>query len=266
MDLNPIVVAIVLGLVEGATEFVPVSSTGHLIVAGHWLGFEGPVAATFEIFIQLGAILAVAWLYRRRLWEAVAGWRTREADQRLILNLAVAFVPAAAVGFLVHDWIKERLFSPAVVAWTLVIGGFIILIVERLQPATRVESLERIPLRVAIGVGIAQILALLPGTSRSGATILGGYVLGLSRPVATEFSFFLAIPIMVVATLYDLVKSRDALTPDALPMFAVGFLVAFLSALVVIRLFLRYVARHSFVVFAWYRIAFGLLILTVLAL
>lgn len=265
MELNPVLVAAILGLLEGATEFIPVSSTGHLIVAGHWLGFEGPVAATFEIFIQLGAILAIVWIYRARLFSALAGWRTRAADRRLVINLALAFTPAAAVGFLIHGWMKEVLFTPGVVAGALIAGGIAILVIERWQPPTTVTSLDAVPHRTALGVGIAQILSLIPGTSRSGATILGGYALGLSRAVATEFSFFLAIPIMIAATLYDLFKSREWLTPDTVPMFTVGFLVAFVSALVIVRLFLRFVARHTFVTFAWYRIALGLLIFIVLA-
>ena len=265
MELSPAAVAVILGLLEGATEFIPVSSTGHLIVAGHWLGFEGPVAATFEIFIQLGAILAIVWIYRARLFGAVAGWRTRAADRRLVINLVLAFLPAAAIGFLIHDWVKAVLFTPAVVAGALIVGGLAILLIERWEPPTTVASLDSVPHRTALGVGLAQVLSLVPGTSRSGATILGGYALGLSRPVATEFSFFLAVPIMIVATLFDLFQSRGALTPDTVPMFTIGFFVAFVSALVIVRLFLRFVAAHSFVAFAWYRIAFGILILAVLA-
>lgn len=265
MELNPLFVAGILGLLEGATEFIPVSSTGHLIVAGHWLGFEGPVAATFEIFIQLGAILAIVWLYRARLVAALSGWRTRAADRRLIINLALAFVPAAAIGLLIHGWMKEVLFTPSVVAGALIAGGLLILAIERWQPRTTITDLDSVPYRTALGVGIVQILSLIPGTSRSGATILGGYALGLSRPVATEFSFFLAIPIMIAATLYDLFKSRESLTPETVPMFAVGFIVAFVSALIIVRLFLRFVAQHTFVSFAWYRIALGVLIFAVLA-
>jgi undecaprenyl-diphosphatase len=265
VELSPTLVAAVLGLLEGATEFIPVSSTGHLIVAGHWLGFEGPVAATFEIFIQLGAILAVVWIYRARLLGVVAGWRTRPADRRLVINLTLAFLPAAITGFLIHGWMKEVLFTPTVVAGALVVGGIAILLIERWEPPVRVTSLDAIPYRTALGVGIAQVLSLVPGTSRSGATILGGYALGLSRPVATEFSFFLAVPIMFAATLFDLFKSRGALTPDTVPMFTVGFLVAFVSALFIVRLFLRFVAQHTFAAFAWYRIALGVLIFVVLA-
>jgi undecaprenyl-diphosphatase len=265
VELSPTLVAAILGLLEGATEFIPVSSTGHLIVAGHWLGFDGPVAATFEIFIQLGAILAVVWIYRARLLGVVAGWRTRPADRRLVINLALAFLPAAIIGFLIHGWMKAVLFTPTVVAGALVVGGIAILVIERWDPPATVTSLDAIPYRTALGVGIAQVLSLVPGTSRSGATILGGYALGLSRPVATEFSFFLAVPIMFAATLFDLFKSRGALTPDTVPMFTVGFLVAFVSALFIVRLFLRFVAQHTFAAFAWYRIALGVLIFVVLA-
>ena len=253
--------AVILGLVEGATEFIPVSSTGHLIIAGEWLGQTDARAKTFDIFIQLGAILAIVWLYRIRLMTALLAARTEPRSRRFFLNLGIAFLPAAAVGFLIHDWIKERLFNIPVVAVALVVGGVVILLVERWQPRTRIEEVGELTPTVALGVGLAQVLSLVPGTSRSGATIIGGYALGLSRTAATEFSFFLAIPIMFAATLYDLAKSWQTLTPADLPFFAVGFLVAFVSAVVVVKAFLGYVSRHSFAVFAWYRIAFGLLLL-----
>jgi len=253
--------AIVLGLVEGVTEFIPVSSTGHLIIAGEWLGQTDARAKTFDIFIQLGAILAIVWLYRARLTGAVVRARSEAGSRRLLLNLAVAFLPAAAVGFLIHDWIKERLFNPVVVAVALVIGGIVILVVERLKPRARIADVAEVPTRTALGIGLFQVLSLIPGTSRSGATIIGGYVLGLSRTAATEFSFFLAIPVMFAATLYDLLKSLDALTAADAPFFVVGFLVAFASAIVVVKGFLSYVSRHSFEAFAWYRIVFGLAVL-----
>jgi undecaprenyl-diphosphatase len=253
--------AIILGLVEGATEFIPVSSNGHLIIAGEWLGQTDARAKTFDIFIQLGAILAIVWLYRRRLTEAVLGTRTDARSRRLLVNLAVAFLPAAIVGFLIHDWIKERLFNPVVVAAALVVGGIVILLVERWKRPVRIADVGDLPPRTALGIGLAQVLSLIPGTSRSGATIIGGYVLGLSRTAATEFSFFLAIPVMFAATLYDLLKSLDTLSASDAPFFAVGFLVAFLSALVVVKGFLTYVSRHSFEAFAWYRIVFGLAVL-----
>jgi undecaprenyl-diphosphatase len=249
--------AFVLGIVEGATEFIPVSSTGHLIIAGEWLNFEGDLATTFEIFIQLGAILAVVWIYRSKIANSIRHWRSDPVARRLIVNLAIAFVPAAAVGFVLHDWITEHLFSPLTVAGALVAGGFAILAVERWRPVPRVGSVDDVPWRSALGVGIAQVLSLFPGVSRSGATIMGGMSIGLSREAATEFSFFLAIPVMFAATLYDLVKSRDLLTVSAVPMMAVGFLTAFVSAIVVVRALVRFVSRHSFAGFAWYRIVFG---------
>jgi undecaprenyl-diphosphatase len=249
--------AFVLGIVEGATEFIPVSSTGHLIVAGQWLNFEGDLATTFEIFIQLGAILAIVWIYRSKIGNAIRHWRTDAVARRLIVNLVIAFVPAAVVGFLLHDWITETLFSPVTVAGALVVGGLAILAVERWRPEPRVEDVDDVKWRSALGVGLAQVLSLFPGVSRSGATIMGGMGIGLSREAATEFSFFLAIPVMFAATLYDLLKSRDLLTASAVPMMAVGFVTAFLSAIVVVRALVRFVSRHSFAGFAWYRIVFG---------
>lgn len=257
MDLVLLVQAAILGLVEGITEFLPVSSTGHLIVAGDLLGFTGERAKTFEIFIQLGAILSVVWLYRARFLDAARDLGRHERSRRLLINLALGFLPAAVIGLLAHDWIKAYLFTVPTVAAALVLGGLAILAIERTQPPQRVASVDDLPPRLAFGVGCAQVLSLFPGVSRAGATILGGYLLGLSRTAATEFSFFLAVPVMVAATLLDLVSSRDALTPSDLPVFAVGFGVAFVSALVVIRAFLGYVARRDFTVFAWYRIAAG---------
>jgi undecaprenyl-diphosphatase len=253
--------AAVLGLVEGATEFIPVSSTGHLIVVGKWLGLVDERAKTFEIFIQLGAILAIVWLYRVRLGRTVLAARQDPRSQRFIGNLLIAFVPAALVGFLAHDWIKGHLFNPTVVAAALVVGGVVILLIERWTPVPKVHDVNDVPPRTAFGIGLAQVLSLIPGTSRSGATIMGGYALGLSRVAATEFSFFLAIPVMLAATMYDLLKSWSALTPADAPMFAVGFVVSFLTAVVVVRAFLAYVSGHSFGAFAWYRIVFGIVLL-----
>jgi undecaprenyl-diphosphatase len=253
--------AVVLGLVEGATEFIPVSSTGHLIVASEWLGQVDERAKTFDIFIQLGAILAIVWLYRVRLTSAVVAARRDPASRRFLLNLAIAFLPAAAVGFLVHGWIKAHLFNVPVVAAALVLGGIAILLIERWSPPTRFEEITDVPPATALGIGLAQVLSLVPGTSRSGATIMGAYALGLSRKAATEFSFFLAVPVMFAATLYDLLKSAGALTPADFPFFATGFIVSFLSALVVVKAFLAYVSHHSFAAFAWYRIVFGAVLL-----
>jgi undecaprenyl-diphosphatase len=258
--VSDLVAAAILGLVEGITEFIPVSSTGHLIVVTEWLGLGGERWKTFNVFIQLGAILAVVWHYRV-LFLNVLRHATAPANRRFALNLLIAFLPAAVIGFLARDFIKERLFSTGVVAGALIVGGVAILLIERWQPATRHPSVEELPPRTALGVGLAQVLALVPGVSRSGATILGGYALGMSRRAAAEFSFFLAIPVMVAASGYDLLKSRDALSVADVPMFAVGFLVAFASALVVIRAFIGFVSRSSFAAFAWYRIAAGALLL-----
>ena len=254
----------ILGLVEGATEFIPVSSTGHLIVVSNWLGLIDERAKTFDIFIQLGAILAIVWLYRARLAGALAGASRDAPSRRFLVNLFIAFLPAALVGFLAHDWIKERLFNPEVVAVALVLGGVLILLIEHWAPEARIRDVNDVPPRTALGVGLAQVLSLIPGTSRSGATIMGGYALGLSRTAATEFSFFLAIPVMLAATTYDLLKSWPVLSAADIPMFAVGFIVSFVSAVIVVKAFLSYVSRHSFAVFAWYRIALGLLLLVAL--
>jgi undecaprenyl-diphosphatase len=253
--------AAILGLVEGATEFIPVSSTGHLIVVSSWLNLVDERSKTFDIFIQLGAILAIVWLYRRRLGHALLSARENPKSRRFIGNLFIAFLPAAVVGLAAHGWIKAWLFNPTVVAVALIVGGFLILLIERWAPAPRLHDVNEVPSRVALGIGLAQVLSLVPGTSRSGATIMGGYALGLSRVAATEFSFFLAIPVMLAATLYDLVKSWSVLTPADAPVFAVGFVVSFISAIIVVRAFLAYVSGHSFSAFAWYRIAFGALLL-----
>jgi len=257
MDLVTLLQAAFLGLVEGVTEFIPVSSTGHLIVAGDLIGFTGERAKTFEIFIQLGAILSVVWMYRARFVGVARDLGRTPTSRRFVVNLALGFLPAAVVGLLAHRWIKAHLFTVPTVAGALVAGGLAILFIERRHPETRVAAVDDLPPRLALGVGFAQVLALFPGVSRAGATILGGYLLGLSRTVATEFSFFLAVPVMVAATLLDVVSSRGHLTMADLPVFAVGFVVSFLAALVVIRAFIGFVGRHDFTVFAWYRIAAG---------
>lgn len=257
MDLLLIVKAAILGLVEGVTEFIPVSSTGHLIVAGDLLGLTDERAKTFEIFIQLGAILAVVWVYRERFLRVAESLKQSATSRMFVVNLALGFLPAAAVGLLAHSWIKANLFTVPTVAVALVVGGLAILLIERTHPTERVSTVEAIPPQLAFGVGLAQVLALFPGVSRAGATILGGYLLGFSRTTATEFSFFLAVPVMIAATLLDLVSSRGALTRTDIPMFAVGFVVAFLSALVVIRAFIGFVAKRDFTPFAWYRIVAG---------
>jgi undecaprenyl-diphosphatase len=257
--------AAVLGLVEGATEFIPVSSTGHLILVSHWLDLQDERAKTFDIFIQLGAILAIVWLYRARLWQVVRSASTDTRSRRFLGNLLIAFLPAAVVGFLAHGWIKEQLFRPLVVAVALVLGGIIILLIEHWSPRSTISDVDGVRPPTALGIGLAQVLSLIPGTSRSGATILGGYALGLTRLAATEFSFFLAVPVMLAATLFDLLKSWSTLGPADIPMFLVGFVVSFVSAVIVVRGFLKYVSTHSFRAFAWYRIGFGILVLLIMS-
>lgn len=264
MVVDPLLKAALLGVVEGVTEFIPVSSTGHLIVVGHWLGETSERSKSFEIFIQLGAILSIVWLYRARLTTAAIEAVRGGPGRRLVIDLMLGFIPVAVVGLIAHDWIKDRLFTPTVVAAALIVGGVLILLIELLKPKTRIESASDVPPSTALGVGVAQILSLVPGTSRSGATIMGGYLLGLSRTAATEFSFFLSIPVMFAATLFDLHSSWHLLTAADVPVFAVGFVTAFISALLVVRLFIGFVSRHSFASFAWYRIGFGSLILFLL--
>ena len=259
--VSDLVAAGILGLVEGVTEFIPVSSTGHLILAAEWLGRTGETWKTFEVVIQLGAILAVVWLYRELFLSVARGLGRTEASRKFVLNLLVGFLPAAVVGLAARDFIKAHLFTGNSVAWGLILGAIYILVIERLHPPTTVESAEAIPLRTAFGVGIARILALFPGFSRSGATIMGAYALGCSRKASAEFSFFLAVPIMFAATGLDLYKSRHLLTTADLPIFTVGLVVAFVSALLVLRAFIKFVSHRSFVPFAWYRLAVGALIL-----
>ncbi len=260
MDLVLLLTALILGVVEGLTEFLPVSSTGHLIIVGDFLGFTDAHAKTFEIFIQLGAILAVVWHYRQRLASFVAGLNQSVA-QRFWLNLTIAFVPAALVGLALHKQIKAYLFNPMAVAGALIVGGVIILLIERTPRRARVQDLESLRPSDALKIGVAQTLSLFPGVSRAGATIMGGLLTGLSRTTATEFSFFLAMPTMLAATSYELIASRHVLSPENTALFTVGFVTAFVTALIVIRAFLAYVAHHNFAAFAYYRIVFGLLVL-----
>jgi undecaprenyl-diphosphatase len=256
--------AILLGIVEGLTEFLPVSSTGHLILAAELIGFTGPGSTVFEIVIQLGAILAVCWVYRARLFAAVAGLLSDASARRFVSNIVIAFLPAAVAGVFLHHFIKTVLFSPWVVAVSLVVGGFLILLIERIRPLPRVRTVEAMPLRTALGVGFCQILAMVPGVSRAGATIMGGLMFGVSRPAATEFSFFLAIPTMFGASAYDLYKSRGELSFDNGTVIAVGFVVAFFAALLVVRWLVDFVAKHGFGVFAVYRIVVGTIALVAL--
>jgi undecaprenyl-diphosphatase len=260
LDLVLILKAVILGIVEGATEFIPVSSTGHLILVADWLDFTGPLANTFHVFIQLGAILAIVWLYRATFLDVVKRAHREPGPRRFVVNVILGTIPAGVVGLLLHETIMG-LFTPTVVATALIIGGILILVIEGWGPRPRYNRVSDTPALTALWVGVAQILALIPGTSRSGATIMGAYALGMSRTAATEFSFFLAIPIMIAATMLDLRGAWQDFSSQDVVVFAVGFVVSFLAAVVVVKALLRFVSNHSFRVFAWYRIALGLIIL-----
>jgi undecaprenyl-diphosphatase len=267
MDIVLALKALIMGLVEGFTEFLPISSTGHLILTEHLLGFQGMEEQinVFEIVIQAGAILAVCWEFRARIATVLSGLFSDSRQQRFALNVVIAFLPLAVLGMLFGNVLKEYLFKPVPVALAFIIGGIIILIVERRAAANpvavRVHAIEDMTPMDALKMGIAQAFALIPGTSRSGSTIIGGMMFGLSRKVATEFSFFLAIPTLLGATAYSLFKARDVLSVSDLPMFGIGTVAAFVSAFLCVRWLLRYISSHTFTVFAWYRIAFGLLVL-----
>lgn len=249
--------AVILGIVEGLTEFLPVSSTGHLILTAHFADFHGHRAEVFEIFIQLGAVLAVILEYRRKLFRFTMTVASRAESRSFLASVGIAFVPAAGTGLLLHDWISETLFSARMVAVGLVAGAALILLVESLPLRPRVDAAETTSWSQALGIGIAQCLALWPGFSRSAATILGGLMVGLRRPAATEFSFFLAIPTLGAATVYSLVKRFDSLIPGDLTYLAVSFVVSFVVAWWSIRWLLRFVSTHTLRPFAWYRLAVG---------
>ena len=273
MDWTVALKAALMGIVEGLTEFLPISSTGHLILAGSLLDFTGETVKVFEIAIQTGAMLAVIWEYRQRLAATVTGLATEPAARRFALNVLVAFIPAAVLGLLLGKVVKEHLFHPVPVAMAFIVGGLIILWVERRHRGqfgerdlegtrrARVESVDQMSGLDALKVGLVQCLALIPGTSRSGATIIGSMMFGFSRKCATEFSFFLGIPTLMGAGAYSVWKQRDLLQWSDLPMFAVGTVFAFFSAWLCIRWLIRYVSTHDFTVFAWYRIVFGLVVL-----
>ncbi|RYF42759.1 MAG: undecaprenyl-diphosphate phosphatase [Comamonadaceae bacterium] len=262
MDIVLLVKAAIMGVVEGLTEFLPISSTGHLILAGALLGFDDEKAKVFDIAIQTGAILAVIIVYWERIRATLVGLPTERQAQRFTLHVLIAFLPAVVLGLLFGKYIKAHLFTPWVVASTFILGGFVILWAEkRPQEAARVHDVDAMDWKDALKVGLVQCLAMIPGTSRSGATIIGGMLLGLSRKTATDFSFYLAIPTLVGAGAYSLYKDRALLTVADAPMFAVGLLFSFLSAWVCVRWLLRYISSHSFTPFAWYRIGFGLLVL-----
>jgi len=264
MGLDPVLLikAAIMGVVEGLTEFLPISSTGHLILAGSLLGMADAKAKVFDIAIQTGAIGAVIVVYWRLLIDTLVQLPTQAVARRFATNILIGFIPAVILGLLFGKAIKAHLFTAPVVATTFILGGLIILWAERRQATSvRVPTVDHMTPMDALKVGLVQCLAMIPGTSRSGATIIGGMMLGLSRQAATDFSFFLAIPTLIGAGGYSLYKERASLSAADLPMFAVGFLVSFLAAWVCVRWLLRYIASHSFVPFAWYRIAFGLVVL-----
>ena len=265
MDITLLVKAAIMGIVEGLTEFLPISSTGHLILAGALLGFDDEKAKVFDIAIQTGAIFAVILVYWQKIRSTLVALPTDKQAQQFALNVLIDFIPAVILGLLFGKAIKANLFTPTVVATTFIIGGFIILWAEARHKnnpgATRVHDVDSMTTGDAVKVGLVQCLAMIPGTSRSGATIIGGMLLGLSRKAATDFSFFLAMPTLIGAGVYSLYKERALLSVADVPMFAVGLVFAFLSAWLCIHWLLRYIATHSFVPFAWYRIGFGILVL-----
>lgn len=262
-----ILIAVILGIVEGLTEFLPVSSTGHLILAGYALDFTGAKAATFEVFIQLGAILAVVWLYRQRFVQLLRFSNNGGLQgKRGLALLGLTTLPALVAGFLLHGYIKDYLFQPLTVAAGLFVGGVIILLFEQRKHVPRITSLDTIDKRRALYIGLAQLAALWPGVSRSGSTIIGGVLFGLDRKTAVEYSFLAAVPVMIAATSYDLLKSVSAGTLQTadIPLFASGFVTAFLAALLAVTYFVKFVQRYSFRPFGWYRIALAIVIVLIL--
>ncbi|HBB77284.1 undecaprenyl-diphosphate phosphatase [Stutzerimonas nitrititolerans] len=261
MDLWIAFQALILGVVEGITEFLPVSSTGHQIIVADLIGFGGERALAFNIIIQLGAILAVVWEYRRKIIDIVVGLPKEQQAQKFTVNLLVAFMPAVVLGVAFADLIHEYLFNPITVAMALVIGGVVMLWAEKRQHRIQAETVDDMRWTHALKVGFAQCLALVPGTSRSGATIIGGLLFGLSRKAATEFSFFLAMPTMVGAAVYSGYKYRELFQPGDFMVFAIGFVTSFIFAMLAVRALLKFIGNHSYAAFAWYRIAFGIIIL-----
>lgn len=264
MDAANFMNATVLGIIEGLTEFLPVSSTGHMLLTDHFFGIENQ-NAVFEIVIQLGAILAVVVLYFQRLWRAVVDLPTRREARLFAVSVLAAFLPSVVLGAVLHDFIKRVLFaSPQLIAWMLIVGGVVILIVERLPKRETHVDAEQLPLRTSLGIGLCQCVSMIPGVSRSGATIIGAMLLGVERKAAAEFSFFLSIPTMVAAASYDLYKNFGTLGGGDLTEIAVGFAVAFVSALLVVRSFIGFIGRFGLVPFAWYRIVAGAAVLAAL--
>lgn len=262
MDIILLLKAAILGIVEGATEFLPISSTGHLILAGDLLDFmDHEKRGVFDIAIQLGAMLAVVWDYRTRFLSTFAGIGRDPIANRLIINLAIAFLPLAMLGLIFGDVIKAHLFKPIPVATAFIVGAFIILWAEKRKHTVTIETVDDIRPIDALKLGMAQAVALIPGMSRSGSTIIGGLFFGLSRKAAAEFSFFLAVPTLGIASIYSMYKDRALLSIDDIGVWAMGFIFAFISAMIAVRALIRYVSHHDFTIFAWYRIAFGIIVL-----
>lgn len=260
MDFTTLFQAVILGFVEGLTEFIPVSSTGHLILLVEMLDFKGPSGKIFEIIIQLGAILAICWVFRDKLFHIVRTLPSNKDSQRFAKIIVLAFVPSLVVGIFAHDFIKNVLFSPWVVSISLIVGGVAILVIERItaqRPPAPYNAMESLPLRRAFYIGCCQTIAMIPGVSRSGATIMGALLLGVERRVATEFSFFLAIPTMLAATVFDIYKNYHSLSFDGVAVIAMGFVSAFIAAMLVVRALVAFISTHGFTPFAWYRLALG---------
>ena len=264
MDPVALFSALLMGVVEGLTEFLPISSTGHLILLGDLIGFRGPPGKAFEISIQLGAILAVVWIYRKMLWSLARGMRRPGRARDYVSNILLAFLPALVIGATLHGTITEMLFNPFVVSVALIAGGVVIILIEWMRPTPTIESVPEIGPVAALLIGFGQVLAMVPGTSRSGATIIAALLIGVDRRTAAEFSFILAIPTMLAATAFSLFKAWDEITPEGFDLIAVGFGTAFVVALVTVRTVLAVISRTGFAPFGWYRIALGSLMLAVL--
>ena len=257
MENQTIIEALLLGLLEGATEFIPVSSTGHILLAGHFLGFQS-TGKVFEIVIQLGAILAILGVYFSRLWKMLLDLPRDRLTRHFVLGILIAFLPAAIIGALAHDFIKTVLFeSPMLICIMLILGGIVLLFIDRMPLEQRYKDVERFPTRLYLQIGLFQCLAMIPGTSRSGATIVGALLLGVEKRAAAEFSFFLAMPTMAGAVAYDLYKNRDILSGADFPIIATGFVAAFVMAVIVVRFLLDYISRHGYSLFGWWRLIVG---------
>ena len=261
MDFYLLWVAFLLGIIEGVTEFLPVSSTGHLIIGANLLGYEGASSKVFEIVIQLGAIFAVVVEYRKKLMSTFIGVQTEKIAQVFVINIIIAFIPAAILGFFFHGYIKLYLFNPIVVGIALIIGGIIMIIIEKKLPIRSKTDIDKITNNQSFIIGIAQCFSLIPGVSRAASTIMGGLIAGLDRKTATEFSFFLAIPIIFAASIFDLTSNFNILSKSDIPIFIVGFITAFLSSYLIIKIFIRFIAHNTFIGFGWYRIIVGTLVI-----